>query len=466
MTDHLTTSFVVESMRARGYLVMPGPEAEITGGAADSRTVLAGDLFTAFPGERADGNRFVAEALGRGAAAAICERVPQGEFPDKTIVVAPNATRAVGELANDWRRQCGPRVVGITGTVGKTTTKDLTAAAVGTAFRTHKSAGNFNSREGLPLAVMSLRRDHEVSVLELAMDSIGEILYLCEIAEPEVGVVLNVGLTHVEKLGTIEAIQREKLTLPRYLPEAGTAVLNADDPRVGPAASGLRCQVIGFGAGPAATLAVSNVTTQGLLGVSFDASFAGETVRVSSPLPGVHTVAAALAAMGVCLALGMALPAAAAAIGASGEAGRSRIYVGRAGATIIDDRYNSSPASLAGALSMLGSLSGRRIALLGRMAELGEFEAGEHRSVGALAAENADILIASGESCRELIAAAREAGMAESAAHWFAEKEEAAAFLAPQLRQGDYILVKASRGEAFETILPLLGGDGAAGEDS
>ena len=223
MTEHLTTTFVAATMRAHGYLVVAGPEAEINGGAADSRLVRAGDLFTAFPGERLDGNRFVADALANGAVAAICQRVPQGDFPDKTIVVAPDATRAVGELANAWRRECNPRVVGITGTVGKTTTKDLTAAAVGGAFKTHKSAGNFNSREGLPLALMSLRRDHQVSILELAMDSIGEILYLCEIAEPEIGVVLNVGLTHVEKLGTIEAIQREKLTLARYLPESGTA---------------------------------------------------------------------------------------------------------------------------------------------------------------------------------------------------------------------------------------------------
>lgn len=461
MTEHLTTTFVAETMRAHGYLVVAGPEAEITGGAADSRLVRAGDLFTAFPGERLDGNRFVADALANGAVAAICQRVPQGDFPDKTIVVAPDATRAVGELANAWRRECNPRVVGITGTVGKTTTKDLTAAAVGGAFKTHKSAGNFNSREGLPLALMSLRRDHQVSILELAMDSIGEILYLCEIAEPEIGVVLNVGLTHVEKLGTIEAIQREKLTLARYLPESGTAVLNADDPRVGPAAAELRCNVIRFGASEAATVRQTNVVSHGLLGVSFDAQFEAETVHVDSPLPGEHTVPAALAAISVCLALGMSLQTAAAAIGASKEPGRSRIFAGRAGATIIDDCYNSSPASLAGALGMLGGLSGRRIALLGRMAELGEFELSEHRAAGEIAAENADVLVAAGESCRTLIEAAREAGLAE--AYWFAGKDEAAAFVAQLLSAGDSVLVKASRGEAFETVIPLLSANSQPG---
>ncbi len=461
MSEHLTTTFVAETMRAHGYLVLAGPETEVTGGAADSRVVQAGDLFTAFPGEQVDGNRFVADALANGAVAAICERVPQGDFPEKTIVVVPDATRAVGELANAWRRECNPRVVGITGTVGKTTTKDLTAAAVGAGFTTHKSVGNFNSREGLPLALMSLRRDHQVSVLELAMDSLGEILYLCEIADPEIGVVLNVGLTHVEKLGTIEAIQREKLTLPRYLPESGTAILNADDPRVGPAGSDLRCNVIRFGSGAAATLRMTNPVNHGLFGVSFDVTFEENSVSVDSPLPGEHTLGAALAAIGVCLSLGMSLEAAGAAISSSAEAGRSHIFSGRAGATIIDDRYNSSPASLGGALAMLGTLPGRRIALLGRMAELGEFELREHQLAGSIAAENADILVVAGETCRSVAETAREAGMED--VHWFPQKDEAAAFVASLLAEGDYVLVKASRGEGFETILPLLGGDSQAG---
>ncbi|MBA4180061.1 MAG: UDP-N-acetylmuramoylalanyl-D-glutamate--2,6-diaminopimelate ligase [Anaerolinea sp.] len=455
MSEHLTTGFAARVMRQHGYLVMEGPEAAITGGAADSRAVQPGDLFTAFPGENVDGNRFVADALHNGAVAVICERVPDGDFPGKTIVVAPDTTRAVGELANAWRRECNPRVAGITGTVGKTTTKDLTAAAVAAGFSTHKSAGNFNSREGLPLALMSLRRDHQVSVLEMAMDSLGEILYLCEIAEPEIGVVMNVGLTHIEKLGSIEAIQREKLTLARYLPTSGTAVLNIDDPRIAPVASELRCNVITFGASDAATLRCEHMDNRGLLGVSFDVSFGGESARVDSPLPGEHTVPAALAAIGVCLALGMDLGQAAAAVSGSVESGRARIVTGHAGATIIDDRYNSSPDSLAGALRMLGALPGRRIAFLGRMAELGDFELQQHLAAGEIAAENVDILVAVGETCRALAESATAAGLAD--VRWFATKEEAAAEVRATLLEGDTVLLKASRGEAFETILPMLG---------
>lgn len=454
MTDQLTTAFAAGVMRQHGYLVMEGPDTEITGGAADSRTVQTGDLFTAFAGEHVDGNRFAADALNGGAVAAICERVPEGPYPSKTVIVAPDATRAVGELANAWRLECNPRVVGITGTVGKTTTKDLTAAAVAAGFRTHKSAGNFNSREGLPLALLSLRRDHEVSVLEMAMDSLGEILYLCGIAEPEIGVVMNIGLTHIEKLGSIEAIQREKLTLARYLGASGTAVLNIDDPRIAPAASELRCHVITFGRSPVAALRIQNVDNRGLLGVSADVSFDRGIARVNSPLPGEHTMPAAGAAIGVCLALGMNLDAAAAAVSESEQQGRSRILAGHSGSTIIDDRYNSSPDSLAGALRMLGALPGRRIALLGRMAELGEFEAEQHSVAGVVAADCADILVTVGEAGRVMAESARGAGLTD--VRWFADKDEAAANVRSLLAQGDTVLVKASRGEAFETILPML----------
>jgi UDP-N-acetylmuramoyl-tripeptide--D-alanyl-D-alanine ligase len=456
MSMHLTTAFVAEQMRARGCRVIEGPNAAVTGGAADSRKVAPGDLFTAFPGENSDGNVFVAEALRSGAVAAICERAPEGDWPDKTIVVAPDATKAVGELAHAWRKECGPRVVGVTGTVGKTTAKELIAATLSQRFRTHKSEGNFNSREGLPLALMSLRRDHEVSVLEMGMDSPGEIEYLCGIAEPEIGVVLNIGLTHVSKLGSVEAIAREKLALARELPGEGTAVLNADDRRVAEAIPGLRCHVITFGEAEGATLRRGPVTTDGMAGTTFDVTTGGETVRAHSPLAGEHTVPAALAAIGVCLGLGMALRESVEAAAVAEFGGRAHTYEAANGATIIDDRYNSSPASLAGALRMLGTLKGRRIAFLGRMAELGEFEEDEHRSAGRVAAQSCDVLVTIGPECVTLADSARAEGHVD--VRWFETKEAAADNLAPELRRGDTVLVKASRGAAFETILPVLEG--------
>ncbi|HNM78148.1 MAG TPA: UDP-N-acetylmuramoyl-tripeptide--D-alanyl-D-alanine ligase [Tepidiformaceae bacterium] len=455
MSNELTTAFVAETMRARGYQVRAGTPRPVLGGAADSRKVQPGDLFTAFPGENEDGNRFVAAALEAGAAAVICSEAPAGDWPEATIVVAPDATRAVGELAHAWRRECAPQVVGITGTVGKTTAKEFTAALLSQRFKTHRSAGNFNSREGLPLALMSLRRDHEVSVLEIAMDSKGEVAELAAIAEPEVGAVLNIGLTHVSKLGSIGAIAEEKLSLVRGLPPSGTAILNVDDPRVAAAVPELRCQVITFGEAESAALRRGPITDRGLAGVSFDVTFGETTERVNSPLPGAHTVPAVLTAIAAGIALGMNLRGAASAAERAEVEGRAHIYRVASGATVIDDRYNSSPASLQGALGMLAGLPGMRIALLGRMAELGDFEAEEHRAAGRVAARSCDVLICSGETCRALADAAREAGHTD--VRWFATKEEAAAEAASLLHDGVTVLVKASRGEAFETILPLLG---------
>lgn len=465
MNEHLTTVFIAREMAARGYTVIPGPDVSVTGGSADSRTTRPGDVFAAFRGENVDGNVFVAEALANGAVAAVCERAPAGGAADKTLVVAPDTTRAMAELATAWRRECSPRVVGITGTVGKTTAKDVTAAVLATQFRTHKSEGNLNSREGLPLALMSLRRDDEVSVLEMGMDSPGEILELCAIAEPEVGVVLNVGLTHVSKLGSIQAIAREKLSLVRWLPETGTAVLNADDPWIAPVAGELHCRVITFAgareAAPHATLTYTDIRSEGLAGTRFFLTTGKKSARVDSPLPGEHTIPGVVAAVGVAMALGMRLFDAANAVRNSGLTGRVRTLPGRDGSTIVDDRYNSSPASLAGALAVLGDIRAyrgtRTIALLGKMAELGEFEAEEHRKAGRLAASSCDILVAVGEPCRALIEEAKAAGHAD--ARWFEDKDEAAAAVSALLREGDTVLVKASRSQAFETILPRLAGE-------
>ena len=452
----MTTAFLAESMRARGYRVIEGAAAPITGGAADSRLTRPGDLFAAFRGERLDGNDFVDEALARGAPAAVCERAPRDDWPDRTLAIADDTRTAMAELARDWRRSCGVRVVGITGTVGKTTAKDLTAASLATHFRTHHSPGNLNSREGLPLALMSLRRDHEVSVLEMAMDSEGEIAELGAIAEPSVGAVLNIGATHLEKLGSMEAIQREKLSLARGLPRDGVAVLNVDDERIAPVADELACEVIGFGASEAARLRRGEVRDLGLEGSEFRVTFEGEEAAVRLHVPGAHLAQGALAATGIQLALGLGLAEAAAAVSGAQIDGRLHVRRSANGASILDDTYNASPDSVAGALTLLRGLGGQRIALLGEMAELGDLSEGEHRRIGGIAAGCCDVLAAAGEPCRALVEEARERGLTES--HWFETKEEAAAFAAELLGEGDHILVKASRGQAFEEIIPALEG--------
>jgi UDP-N-acetylmuramoyl-tripeptide--D-alanyl-D-alanine ligase len=454
MSGHLTTAEIERFARERDYDVLPGPDQPILGGSADSRLAEPGDIFGAFPGERLDGNDYTADALERGAVAAVCQRLPDRLVPGRTVVRAPSTVTALHELARFWRDTCGPTVIGITGSVGKTTAKDLVAATLATHFATHRSPGNLNSREGLPLALMSLRRDHDLSILELAMDSPGEIAELAAIARPSVGIVLNVGLTHVSKLGSIEAIRDEKLSLARGLGAGDTAILNADDPNVAPAATGLACRTITFGTSPAAGLHAIDVQATGLGGAQFTVVYGDEAVAARSPIPGLHVLPAALAAISACLALGLSLREAVDALEAADATGRMRIHTTTDGITIIDDRYNASPASMAGALGMLRGLAPRRIALLGVMAELGPFAGTEHRKAGAIAAASCDALIATGDACRAMVEAARAAGL--ESAWWVPTREEAAAHARSLARPGDTILVKASRSQAFEAILPLL----------
>jgi UDP-N-acetylmuramoyl-tripeptide--D-alanyl-D-alanine ligase len=301
---------------------------------------------------------------------------------------------------------------------------------------------------------MSLWKEHEVSVLELAMDRPGEIRELCELVEPEVGVVLNIGHTHASKLGSIDAIAAEKLSLPRWLPAGGTAVLNCDDSRVAAGRAGLACRVVGFSQDATSELTYAAVEDLGLDGCRFTVAFEGETARVHSHIPGVHTIPAALAAIGAGLALGLPLHAAARAVTDAEAQGRMQIRHAANGATILDDRYNASPASMAGALRVLAGRPERRFALLGKMAELGSVEESEHRRIGTLAAQCCDVLAAEGDPCVPMVEAAKAAGLAE--AHWFSDKDKAAAFIACRITPGDSVLVKASRSQAFETIIPTL----------
>ncbi len=272
--------------------------------------------------------------------------------------------------------------------------------------------------------------------------------------QPEVGVVLNIGLTHAAKLGSIDAIAEEKLSLARWLPEAGTAVLNADDRRVIAVRDGLRCRSISFGMAEDADLRVTDVAPDGLDGTRFSVRFEGETYAARSPLPGLHTLPAALTALAVARVCGMEMTAAIDALAAADYSGRMVRRAGYNGSTLLDDRYNSSPASLEGALRMLGGTRGRRLALLGTMAELGEAERREHCRLGKVAATTCDLLAATGEPCRVLVEAARENGL--PGARWFADRDEAAAWVREQLRPGDTLLLKASRSQAFEQIVPLL----------
>jgi UDP-N-acetylmuramoyl-tripeptide--D-alanyl-D-alanine ligase len=419
----------------------------------DSRQVQPGDLFFALLGEHRNGHDFVDDALARGAAGLVVER-PLDAPPDVAVFQVSDSLSALQRLAAHWRTRHDTRVVGVTGSVGKTTCKELIAAVLGARWRVLKSPANLNTEIGLPLTLLELRPEHERAVLEMAMYGPGEIDLLCRIARPQIGVVTNVGPVHLERLGSVGAIAAAKAELVDALPPDGVAVLNGDDPRVTAMASRTKARVLLYGQSQHCDVRGDDLASRGLDGISFRLSYEGRDRRVEAHLPGRHHLYAALAAAAVGLAEGMTLTEAAAALRQARPELRLRVLSGPNGATVLDDSYNASPQSMLAALDLLGELPGRRIALLGEMRELGAAEEEGHRQVGERAAACADLVLVLGERARPLYEAAQTTGAAE--VRFLTSTQEAAPVLRDELQPGDYLLVKASRAVGLESVVDAL----------
>jgi UDP-N-acetylmuramoyl-tripeptide--D-alanyl-D-alanine ligase len=421
----------------------------------DSRKARRGDIFFALKGERVDGHDFVAQAAQRGAAGAVVARAVDADIAQ---YVVPDPLAALQRIATQ-RRSERPKVkvVGVTGSVGKTTTKELIAAVLATRYSTLKSEGNLNSEVGLPLMLLELTQRHRRAVLEMGMWAPGEIALLCEIAQPDVGVVTNVGPSHLERMGSMEAIAKEKGDLPAALSEDGVAVLNADDPIVAAMADRTRAHVITYGVSKRADVRAEKVQSHGLAGVRFELVHGDNREPVHLRLPGRALVPNALAAAATALVDEMELDEIAVALSESRIDTRVAAHPGVRGALIIDDTYNASPASMHAALDLLSEVRGRKFAVLGDMRELGDAETEGHRDVGRHAAEVADAIYAVGELGREIGEAARAAGHGD--VRIVADKSEIAATLAPELQDGDVVLLKASRALELETLVDELRGD-------
>lgn len=427
----------------------------------DSRQVVPGALFVALRGQKHDGHDFVLEAFVKGARAALVERIPEQ-------VVAPKATRplpmiqvgstlgALQRLAAHRRRQLGLTVVGVTGSVGKTTTKEVASSLLGRRFRVLKSEGNLNTEIGVPLTLLKATPDHQVVVLEMGMYAPGEIRALAELAQPDVGVVTNVGPTHLERLGSIERIADAKAELVEGLAEEGLAVLNFDDERVRAMASRTRAKVVYYGLDPAAHLWADAVQSRGLQGIQFDLRKGDRRVHVRMPLLGVHCVHAALAAAAVGDHLGMSLEEVAGALHEVSSSLRLIVEAGINGSTIVDDSYNASPASTLAALNLLAELEGRKVAVLGDMLELGSFAEEGHRMVGRRAAEVADVIVAVGGLGALVGREALGYGKPADAVHLAQTNQEAVQVIKGILRPGDCVLVKGSRGMRMEEIVEAI----------
>ncbi len=418
----------------------------------DSRKVERGDLFVALPGERVDGHDFVADAAMHGAAAAIVERRVECDIAQ---YVVPEALLALQQLARSRRKACTElRVVGVTGSVGKTTTKELTAAVLATKYALLKNVGNLNSEIGMPLVLLELTQQHRRAVLEMGMWAGGEIALLCDIARPQTGIVTNIGPSHLERLGSIEAIVNAKAELVEALPAEGTAILNADDLRVAALSERTQANVITYGLSVEADVRAEDIEGQGLSGVRFTLVHGDERAAVYSRLPGRAMVQNALAAAAAGITDGISVAEVAAALSAAQIPTRLVAHRGPNGSTIVDDTYNASPASMRAALELLGEVAGRKFAVLGDMRELGSAEEEAHVEVGRFAATVADTIYCVGELGRVIGEAATAAGHPD--VHIVADKHEITLALLPQLAPGDVVLLKASRAIELESVLHEL----------
>ncbi len=447
-----------------GRLQGPTSVSGITGASVDSRLVAPGSCFVALPGERTDGHRFVVDALRAGAVAALVSHpVDLPEDMDAAIVQVANPLVALGELAAWWRRRHAVRVVGITGSTGKTIAKEMTADVLSRTLTTLRSEGNLNSETGLPMTLLRLDRSHEAAVLEMSMYTVGEIAWLAEIARPEVGVVLAVHPAHLERAGSIERIALAKSELPAALPPDGLAILNADDPLVAAMRHVTAAPVRTFGLASTADVRAEEIASRGLAGTEFTLVAPWGRRRMVSAMPGRHLVPHALAAAAVAERFGVPLDEVEAALAAGSHAAhRMHVTEAASGATLVDDTYNASPVSVGGALDFLAetpiAAGRRRIAVLGDMLELGPDEERLHREIGARAAAVADAIVTVGPRGRWIADGARSAG--HTRVSTTDDVEEATASLEREVAPGpgDIVLLKASRGIGLDRAVALLGG--------
>ena len=435
----------------------------------DSRLASPGSLFVATQGENADGHDHLAEAFGLGATLALIDRdVDPGfrvvDLTDVEAVDPPlclrveNTVEALQAVAKFWRDQLDLRVIGITGSVGKSTTKELVAEVLQQRYRTHKNEGNLNNEIGLPLSLLKITSEDERAVLEMGFYVPGEIALLGEIAKPQVGVVTNISEVHLERAGTMEAIAKGKGELIESLPAApeGVAILNIDDPVVRGMAERTNARVFYYGLSEEADLWASDIEGLGLDGVRFVFHHASETFSVRVPLLGRHSVHTALRAAAVGLIEGLSWPQILSGLTETPTQLRLVAVDGPGGSLILDDTYNAAPESMLAALNLLEELDGRRIAVLGDMLELGEFEERGHRIVGARAAEVARHLVTVGERARWIGEEALRAGLPEAVLTTLENSDQAVEFLRGEVGSGDVVLIKGSRAIRMDKIVSEL----------
>jgi UDP-N-acetylmuramoyl-tripeptide--D-alanyl-D-alanine ligase len=414
----------------------------IRGGAVDSRRVAPGNAFFALPGERTDGHRFLADAARAGAAAlVVTQDLDAGSYGDAAIIRVDDALVALHLAAVEWRNRFEPLVVGVTGSLAKTSTKEQIGEVLAERWNVLRNTANENNEIGLPLTMMRLGPEHEVAVLEMGMYQPGDIAVLAGLARPSIGVVTAVRSTHIARAGSLDEIERGKRELVEALTPGGTAILNADDSRVARMASHVNqgVDVVTYGFDEAANITATDVRSEGFDGMSFRLRAAGEEIPVRMPTLGRHGVHNALAAAAVALVAGLDLPAIARGFAREWHAPHRSTIIDLGPIKVLDDSYNAAPDSMIAALDLLASLPGtRKVAILGEMLELGETSQPEHRRVEEHARSSADQFVGVGPYSDPVA------------------KEDLVENIDRYVHQGDVVLIKGSRGAAMDELIPVL----------
>jgi UDP-N-acetylmuramoyl-tripeptide--D-alanyl-D-alanine ligase len=446
----LPLSRVTEFLAASGEV---DHKALALGYSIDSRTIRAGELFFAVKGERTDGHDFVAQAIEKGAVAAVVRRDQLARYPVITgLLPVDDTLEALQTLARAVRRLWAKPLIGVTGSTGKTTTKDAIAHVLSQRFRVLKSEGNFNNHFGLPLTLLKLEPEHDIAVIEMGMSHAGEIAALAKIAQPEIGVVTNVAPVHLEFFDSVADIARAKYELIESLPAGGTAILNADDEYVSQFGRDFHGKVVLYGMSPSADVRAENVQSQGAMGSGFEVVSGSCRERATLPLVGKHNIYNALAAVAVGLERGLTPSEAVGALVSLSASDKRGQVVQLGNITVVNDCYNSNPKALDAMVETLAAMPAkRRIVIAGEMLELGPAGEEVHRRSGQhMAAQKIDWLVGVRGLAKPMVEAARAAGVR---AEFVATPEEAGEWLIREARDGDVVLLKASRGVKLERAL-------------
>lgn len=420
----------------------------------DSRKLIPGSLFIPIVGETFDGHKFIPNALEGGCVAALTAH--RDIMSEKTLVYVPDTRRALGDIAAFYKNQFPVPFVAITGSLGKTTAKELTNAVLSTRFNVLKNEGNFNNDIGLPLTLFRLEDAHQVAITEMGMSDFGEIDYLAGIVKPNIGIVTNIGLSHIEHLGSQENIYKAKAELFSHVAPDGTIILNGDDPILMAHRQEISQKTITVGLSDGCDLTAEDILPQQDR-LTFTAVCGKEKVPVTLSFPGEHNVVNALLACAAGLVLGIGLEEAAKGLEAYVPSDRRMQLLECGGITVINDCYNAAPASMEAGLKVLSGFSGRKLAVLGDIKELGDYAKSAHKRVGFFAATiGIDLLFTFGENAKWIAEGAKCAGMSPEQIFSTNDMEQLQKLLDQVLEKGDVVLIKASRAMRLERVTSFL----------